>query len=61
MVLDSDSPIRTDEEGHFFGCGRFSMMTSELLSKLKLVWNAVMLEGSWLSKWKMVVKKMCGG
>lgn len=27
--------------------------------KLAMVWNAVMLEGSWLSKWKVVVKKMC--
>lgn len=60
MVIDSDTLIKTDEEGHFSGCWRFSMMNFELISKLKLVWNAVMLEGSWLSKWKMVVKKMCG-
>ncbi len=37
------------------------MMTSGLRLKLKIAWNAVMLEGSWLSKWKMVVKRMCGG
>lgn len=61
MVLHSDSVIRTDEEGHRVGCRWLLMMNYGLILKLKMVWNAVMLEGSCLSKWKIAVKKMCGG